>query len=183
MPLRFSSQIPTVTLGKILDLLGSALSTQADVVHADIQAKDQDALKLHKTLLEMYGFLLRWTITAVETKAAQDKPAEAVPAGRGRGKGAKSKATKDDTWDASAQLETALDRISKVLRLELGRIFVTTSERDTFIGLLTKPVYHILENPARIKITTLRKHSFRVLGMAVRNHGHAYSKSMSHLWS
>jgi condensin complex subunit 1 len=180
--LKFSAHIPAATLGKILDLVGSALATQADVVNADIQAQDQDALKLHKTLLEMYGFLLRWTISAVESREAQEKPTASVPAARGRAKGAKSKAVKDSVWDASAQLEAALDRISKVLRLELSRIFVTTSERDTFIGLLTKPVYHILENSektARIKNAAIRNHSFRVLAMAVRNHGHAYSKFLS----
>lgn len=177
--LRFSSHIPPATLGKILDLVSSVLSGQVDQIHADIQASDQDALQMHKTLLEMYGFLLRWTISAVESREAQETPTTSAPAARGRGKGAKSKATKDSTWDASAQLEAALDRISQVLRLDLGRIFVTTSERDTFIGLLTKPVYHILENSektGRIKNAAIRSHSFRVLGMAVKRHGHAYSR-------
>ncbi|KAK7184717.1 condensin complex subunit 1 [Paraphaeosphaeria sporulosa] len=179
--LKFSAHIPAVTLGKVLDLVGSALAAQVDVVHADIQAQDQDALKLHKTLLEMYGFLLRWTISAVESREALEKPTASAPAARGK-KGAKSKTAKDGVWDASAQLEAALDRISKVLRLELGRIFVTTSERDTFIGLLTKPIYHILENSektGRIKNTAIRNHSFRVLAMAVRNHGHAYNAQIS----
>ncbi|KAJ4346575.1 condensin complex non-SMC subunit Cnd1 [Didymosphaeria variabile] len=180
--LKFSTQIPAATLGKILDLVGSALATYAPVVHADIEAQDQDALKLHKKLLEMYGFLLRWTISAVETREAQEKPTASAPAARGRGKGAKSKAAKVGTWDASAQLEAALNRISTVLRLDLGRIFVTTSERDTFIGLLTKPVYHMLENSektGRIKNNAIRNHSFRILAMAVRNHGHAYNAQIS----
>jgi condensin complex subunit 1 len=64
-----------------------------------------------------------------------------------------------------------------VLRLKLGRIFVTTSERDTFIGLFTKPVYHILENEARVKNSAIRNHCFRVLCIAVKHHGHAYSGS------
>lgn len=177
---RYSSQIPPATLGKILDLIVSALSTQADIVHADIESEEQDALPHHKQILEMYGFLLRWTISAVETRALE-KSASA-PAARGRGKGAKSKsgASKDGTWDASAQLETALDRMSKVLRLKLGRIFVTTSERDTFIGLFTKPVYYILENEARVKSTAIRMHCFRVLCIAIKHHGHAYSRSECH---
>ena len=172
---RHSSQIPPAILSKILDLITSALSTQADIIHADLEAEDQDAIPHHKNLLEMYGFLLRWTISAVETRALE-KSASA-PAARGRGKAAKPKsgAGKDVVWDASAQLETALDRMSKVLRLKLGRIFVTTSERDTFIGLFTKPVYHILENEARVKNNAIRNHCFRVLCFAVKSHGHAYS--------
>jgi condensin complex subunit 1 len=172
---RSSSQIPPVTLSKILDLIVSALSTQADVIHADLEAEEQDAIPYHKNILEMYGFLLRWTISAIETRALE-KSASA-PAARGRGKGAKSKTgvSKDGSWDASAQLEAALDRMSKVLKLKLGRIFVTTSERDTFIGLFTKPVYHILENETRVKSNSIRNHCFRVLCIAVKHHGHAYS--------
>jgi condensin complex subunit 1 len=162
---RSSSQIPPVTLSKILDLIVSALATQADVIHADLEAEEQDAIPHHKNILEMYGFLLRWTISAIETRALE-KSASA-PAARGRGKGAKSKTgvSKDGSWDAS----------SKVLKLKLGRIFVTTSERDTFIGLFTKPVYHILENEARVKSNSIRNHCFRVLCIAVKHHGHAYS--------
>lgn len=177
--LRFSSYIPPTVLGKILDLVSSALSGQIDAIHADIQSADQDALQMHKTVMEMYAFLLRWTISAVESREGQDVPSASAPAARGRGKSAKAKATKDGAWDATAQLEAALDRISQVLRLDLGRIFVTTSERDTFIGLLTKPIYHILENSektGRIKNQAIRSHSFRVLGMAIKRHGHAYSR-------
>lgn len=174
---RFSSQIPPTILSKILDLIVSALSTQADIIHADLETEEQDAIPHHKNILEMYGFLLRWTISAVETRALE-KSASA-PAARGRGKGTKAKAgvAKDGSWDASAQLETALDRMSKVLRLKLGRIFVTTSELDMFIGLITKPVYHILENEARVKSKAIRDHCFRVLCFAVKRHGHAYSGS------
>lgn len=174
---RSSSQIPPAALSKILDLIGSALATQADIIHADLESEEQDAIPYHKNILEMYGFLLRWTISAVETRALE-KSASA-PA-RGKAKGAKSKTgAKDGTWDASAGLETALDRMSKVLRLKLGRIFVTTSERDTFISLFTKPVYHILENEARVKSNAIRNHCFRVLCIAVKHHGHAYSE-LSH---
>lgn len=177
--LRFSALIPAATLGKILDLVSSALASQIGAINADIQAQDQDALTLHKKLLEMYGFLFRWTISAVETRDAQEKPTASAPAARGRAKGAKSKASKDGTWDASAQLEAALDKIGKLLyHVDTGRIFVTTSERDTFIGLLTKPVYHIWENSektGRIKNKAIRDHSFKVVGLAVKSHGHAYS--------
>ncbi|KAF2631720.1 hypothetical protein BU25DRAFT_488280 [Macroventuria anomochaeta] len=177
--LKNSSQIPPTALGKILDLIVSALSTQADIAHADLEAEEQGAIPHHKNLLEMYAFLLRWTISAVETRALE-KSASA-PAARGRGKTGKSKSgtSKDGTWDAAAQLETALDRVSKVLKLKLSRIFVTTSERDTFIGLFTKPVYHILENEARVKNNAIRNHCFRVLCISVKHHGHAYTAQTS----
>ncbi|KAI8938998.1 hypothetical protein NX059_004842 [Plenodomus lindquistii] len=176
--LKFSSQIPPTILSKILDLLVSALSTQADVVHADLEAEEQDVIPHHKNILEMYAFLLRWTISAVENRA-MEKSASAPARGRGKVTKAKSGVSKDGVWDASFQLETALDRMAKVLKLKLGRIFVTTSELDTFIGLMTKPVYHILENETRVKNKAIRDHCFRVLCFAVKRHGHAYTAQTS----
>ncbi|KAF2795451.1 hypothetical protein K505DRAFT_302034 [Melanomma pulvis-pyrius CBS 109.77] len=171
--LKNSSQIPLATLSKILDLLVSAVSAQADIIHSDLEVDEQETLQQHKQILEIYGFLLQWTISAVETRALEKSASE--PA-KGRGKGAKSKTgpNKDGHWDSSAQLETALDKMSKVLKLKLARIFVTTSERDTFVGLFTKPVYYVLENEARVKNTAIRMHCFRVLCIAVKHHGHAF---------
>jgi condensin complex subunit 1 len=171
---RSSAQIPLSSLSKILDLLTSALSAEADLAHADLEANEEETMPHHKQLLDMYAFLMQWTISAVETRALE-KPATATT--KGRGKGAKSKAgSKDDNWDSSDQLERALDVISKVLKLKLARIFVTTSERDTFIGLFTKPVYHVLENEARVKKTSIKMHCFRVLCIAVKHHGHAFGR-------
>lgn len=172
---RISSQIPLTTLSKILDLLTSALSAQADITHTDLEADDQDTIPQHKELLEIYAFLLQWTISAVETRALE-KSASAPAKGRGKGAKAKAGAAKDGSWDSSGQLEKALDIMSKVLKLKLARIFVTTSERDNFITLFTKPVYHILENEARVKSNAIRMHCFRVLCIAVKHHGHAFGR-------
>jgi condensin complex subunit 1 len=172
---RNSSQIPLATLSKILDLLVSAVSAQADIIHSDLEVEEQETLQHHKQILELYGFLLQWTISAVETRALEKTAAEPAKA-RGKGAKAKTGANKDGNWDSSAQLETALDKMSKVLKLKLARIFVTTSERDTFIGLFTKPVYYILENEARVKNTAIRMHCFRVLCISVKHHGHAFGR-------
>lgn len=172
---RSSSLLPTHSLSKILDLITSGLSTEADNVHNDIETEEQDALRHHKQVLEMYAFLLLWSISVVEVKAAE-KPAGAMTSkGRGVGKGGKAKAgAKDGSWDSTAQLQTALDTMCKVLRLKFGKIFMTTSERDTFVGLFTRSVYLILENEQRIKNTALRMHAFKVLCVAVKHHGQAY---------
>ena len=172
---RTSSQVPPTTLSKILDLIVSALSTQADIAHADLESDEQEALQHHKQLLEVLGFLLQWTISAVETRAAE-KSASAPARGRGKGAKAKAGANKDANWDASAQLQTALDIMSKVLKLRLSRIFLTTSERDTFVSLFTRPVYLILESETRVKNTAIRMHCFRVLCIAVKHHGHAFGR-------
>lgn len=174
---RSVSVLPGHSLSKILDLIISGLSLEAEIIHNDSETEEQETVRHHKQLLEMYGFLLQWCISAVEVKAAE-KPANAPPArGRGGGKGAKSKNnTKDAAWDTTAQLQTALETMSKVMRVKLAKIFMTTSERDTFVGLFTRSVYLILESEQRLKNTALRMHAFKVLCIAVKHHGHAFGE-------
>jgi condensin complex subunit 1 len=171
--------LPTHALSKIFDLIMSGLAAEADTINSDLENPDeQETIAHHKTLLEVYGYLLQWAIACVETKAAEKS--STAPAARARGKGAKSKAAaskdKDGSWDSAAQLQSALDVMSKVLKLKLGKIFLTTSERDTFIGLLTRPVYMILESEQRVKNTAIRMHAFKVLCIAVKHHGHGYGR-------
>ncbi|KAH0845504.1 hypothetical protein AYO21_09600 [Fonsecaea monophora] len=175
--LKHSSVLSTQTLGKILNLIVSGLSTTADVANHDIENDEQETLPQHKRLLEMYAFLLQWSISAVEAKA-QEK-SSAAPARRG-GKGAKSKsATKDNAWDSSSQIQSAMDVMCRVMKLKLNRIFQTTSDRDTFINLFTRSVYMIMESEARVKITAVRMFCFKVLCVAVKHHGHALGAQTS----
>lgn len=172
---RYSSALPTHTLSKIFDLIISGLSAEADVIHNDLETDEQELVAHHKQLLEIFGFLLQWTIAAVETKAAEKSTS--APVARGRGKASKAKASaKNENWDSSAQLQTALDTMCKVLKLKLSKIFLTTSERDTFISLFTRPVYMVLESEQRVKNTAIRMHAFKVLCIAVKHHGHGYGK-------
>ena len=173
---RYTSFLPTHALSKVFDLVMSGLSAEADAVHNDIDSPDeQDSIHHHKKLLEIYGFLLQWTIAAVETKAAEKST---TAPSRGRGKAKKTTAKdKDGAWDSASQLQAALDIMCKVLKLKLSKIFLTTSERDTFIGLLTRPVYMVLESEQRVKTTTIRMHCFKVLCIAVKHHGHGYGWS------
>jgi len=175
---RTSSLIPPTSLSKILDLVVSSIGIETDAAHVDIEAEEQDSIEHHKYILEVHAFLLQWAIAAIETKAAE-KSASA-PAARGRGSGktgkAKASANKDANWDPTSQLQTALDVMSKVLKLKLNRVFVTTSERDTFISLFTRPMYLLLENEIRIKNAAIKNHVFRVVCIAVKHHGHAFGK-------
>ncbi|KAL6887950.1 condensin complex component cnd1 [Trichoderma evansii] len=175
--LKYTPYLPAHALSKIFDLVMSGLSAETDAVHNDIESPDeQESVPHHKQLLEIYGFLIQWTIAAVETKAAEKS--SAAPVARGRGKPKKA-SQRDDAWDSAAQLQGALEVMCKTLKLKLSRIFLTTSERDTFIGLLTRPVYMILENEQRVKTTTIRMHCFKVLCIAVKHHGHGYAAQIN----
>jgi condensin complex subunit 1 len=173
---RQTSFIPPASLGRVFDLIISSLGAEAEIVHHE-EVEGETETGTHKQILETLAFLLQWCIAAVETKCAEK---HAAPA-RGKGaKGTKGKATqKDGSWDPSAQLQTALDTMAKVMKLKLAKIFVTTSERDTFISLFTRPTYQILESETRVKSTAIRMHAFKVLCVAVKHHGHAYGAQMS----
>ncbi|CAK7270408.1 condensin complex non-SMC subunit Cnd1 [Sporothrix epigloea] len=181
--LKYTSFLPIHALSKVFDLITSGLSSEADAINHDLEAGEHDLIAHHKNLLEIYGFLLQWTVSAVETRAAEKS--SSAPASRSSAKARGKKAAagtvseSDSSWDSSAQLQTTLDTMCKVLRLKLGKIFLTTSERDTFIGLLTRPVYLILESEQRVKMTPIRMHAFKVLCMAVKHHGHAYAAQIS----
>jgi condensin complex subunit 1 len=171
---RSTALLPSPTLSKILDLIVSGLSIEADIIHNDFEADEQEVVQHHKPLLEMYGFLLQWAVSTVETKAAE-KSANTAPARRGAGKGAKSKTSaKDGVWDSTNHLQAALDVMCKVLKLKLGKVFMTTSERDTFVGLFTRSIYLIFESEQRTKSTAIRMHAYKVLCIAVKHHGHAF---------
>ncbi|PLN77972.1 condensin complex component cnd1 [Aspergillus taichungensis] len=175
--LKYSSFLPTRSLSKLLDLIVSGLSVEADTIHTDLESDEQDVVQQHKQLLEMYGFLLQWALSAVEVKAAE-KPAEAAPARRGAGK-SRSKMAKDGHWDWTTQIQISMETMCKVMKLKLGKIFMTTSDRDTFINLFTRSVYLILESEQRVKNMTIRMHAFKVLCIAVKHHGHAFGAQTS----
>lgn len=170
---RSSSVLPAHGLGQVLDVVVSGLSAEADVVNNELEVEEGE-LSHHKVILEIYAFLLQWTIASIETKAAE-KPASAPARGRG-GKGTKAKATGKDNWDSAQPVQGALDVMSKVLKLRLARIFTTTAERDTFINLFTRAVYLVLESEGRVKSVPMRMHAFKVLCIAVKHHGHAYGR-------
>ncbi|UKZ75654.1 hypothetical protein TrVFT333_003344 [Trichoderma virens FT-333] len=175
--LKYTPYIPAHILSKVFDLVMSGLSAEADAVHSDIESpEEQESVAHHKQLLEIYGFLIQWTIAAVETKTAEKS--STAPVARGRGKPKKA-SQREDTWDSASQLQVALEIMCKTLKLKLSKIFMTTSERDTFISLLTRPVYMILENEQRVKTTTIRMHCFKVLCIAVKHHGHGYAAQIN----
>ncbi|KAL4757390.1 condensin subunit YCS4 [Aspergillus foveolatus] len=176
--LKYSNFLPTKSLSKLLDLIVSGLSVEADIIHGDLESDEQDNIQPHKELLEMYGFILQWALSAVELKAAE-KPAEAVPVRRGTGKSGRPKSTKDSNWDGTAQIQVAMETMCKVMKLKLSKIFLTTSDRDTFINLFTRSSYLILENEQRVKSMAIRMHAFKVLCIAVKHHGHGFGAQTS----
>ncbi|EEP82109.1 conserved hypothetical protein [Uncinocarpus reesii 1704] len=175
---RFTAVLPTQILSKVLDLIVSGLAVEADIVHNDLESDESDVISHHKQLLELYAFLLQWALSAVEAKMAE-KPAASAPARRGPGKARSKSAAQEKTWDSVTQLQIAMEVMCKVLKLKLGKIFMTTSDRDTFVSLFTRSIYLILESEQRVKTMSIRMHAFKVLCIAVKHHGHAFGAQTS----
>ncbi|GAB1205698.1 hypothetical protein APSETT445_004377 [Aspergillus pseudonomiae] len=174
-----SLQFLLKSLSKLLDLIVSGLSVEADIIHGDLESDEPDGVQHHKHLLEMYGFLLQWALSAVEVKAAE-RPADAAPARRGVGKSGRSKASmREGHWDWTAQIQISMETMCKVMKLKLSKIFLTTPDRDTFVNLFTRSIYLILESEQRVKSMTIRMHAFKVLCIAVKHHGHAFGAQTS----
>ncbi|KAI1943391.1 condensin complex non-SMC subunit Cnd1 [Ophidiomyces ophidiicola] len=177
--LKSCSVLSTQSLSKILDLIVSGLAVEADAAHNDLESDETDLIPHHKQLLEMYAFLLQWAVSSVEAKIAE-KPASTASARRGAGKSSKSKpGAKETTWDSGAQLQIAMETMCKVLKLKLSKIFMTTSDRDTFVNLFTRSIYLVLESEQRVKSMNIRMHAFKVLCIAVKHHGHGFGAQTS----
>ncbi|QQK47806.1 Condensin complex subunit 1 [Penicillium digitatum] len=174
--LKHATLLPAKYLSKLLDLVVSGLSVEADVIHGDLESDEQDAIQHHKQLLEMYGFLLQWALSAVEVKAAE-KPTEVAPVRRGGPKSKKS--ANSSQWDWTPQIQISMETMCKVMKLKLGRIFLTTSDRDTFVTLFTRTIYLVLESEQRVKSMAIRMHAFKVLCIAVKHHGQAFGAQTS----
>ncbi|RPA79150.1 condensin [Ascobolus immersus RN42] len=175
--LKLFPHLPPKTVSKVFDLIASGLAAEADSVHRDIEEDEQSMFRHHKEVLEQYGFLLQWGITALEARAHEKTVGTTVA--KGRGKGAKAKAAAAKPWDPVDQVKQALDIMAKTLRVKLQRIFVTSSERDTVISLFTRPSYLILESEQRVKNQDIRMRVFKVLCLAVKHHGHAFGAQTS----
>jgi condensin complex subunit 1 len=172
---RQSPYIPPNSLAKVFHLLISGLGAEAEIIHHEEQDGEVEVAQ-QKYVLQAFAFLLQWCIAAIEAKNVES----AAGAARSKGKATKAKAAhKDGGWDPSAQIQTALETMTKVMKLKLSRVFVTTSERDAFIGLFTRSTYLLLENEARVKSTAMRMYTFKVLCVAIKHHGHAFSAQTS----
>ncbi|KAF8476965.1 condensin complex subunit 1 [Kalaharituber pfeilii] len=175
--LKLFPTLPTFAVAKVFDLIISGLSSEAEVAHQDVEADEQEALPQHRELLEMYGFLLQWAVQATENLTAEKSASAPVTKGR---KGSKAKTPNNkQAFDSSTQLLSALETMVKVFKLKLQRIFVTTSERDSFVQLFTRPSYVVMESEQRVKSSPIRMHVWKVLCMAVKHHGHGFGAQTS----
>ncbi|KAH9074289.1 non-SMC mitotic condensation complex subunit 1-domain-containing protein [Lactarius deliciosus] len=178
--LKYADAVPGILMSKLLDVITSGFAAEVDAAAQDIDHEDQQTCAAHKGPIEMYAFLLNWSARSAEkvNGPVEDAPAAAAPAKSRKGRGGKAAqpraAAKNRApeWSWKDQIVPMLTLISKVLKLKTSKIWTASGERDTFIGCLTAPAYHITENEQYMKSQPIKLGIYKVICLAVKHHGH-----------
>jgi non-SMC mitotic condensation complex subunit 1, N-term len=57
-------------LARLLDIVLSAFRHEVKATADDIEANEKESFATHKTVLEMYGFIVHWYLITIEDKAS-----------------------------------------------------------------------------------------------------------------
>ncbi|ODV80157.1 uncharacterized protein CANTADRAFT_50416 [Suhomyces tanzawaensis NRRL Y-17324] len=146
-------------------LITSSFNTIAFQFHNIVESGDFiDSLDQIKATLEKYGYL---TFVLAKLLSKEEHQHQS-----GRKLTSSSQAVAK--WKSNCvQVEDCLIAITTVLKIDLGKIFITTPERDLFIELFTRPIMNLMESPERMKMATIKGLIFQILSVSVKFHGHA----------
>lgn len=127
-----------------------------------------------KRHLEEYGYLIQVLLTFL-----QDELHKVSSQSTNLNRSAKN--SKNDSANVELfkrdcnQMENLFESITKLLEINLSKIFQTTPEKDLFISLFTRPLFVLLEIEPVTKVSSLKMFIQRILAMCVKNHGQSSS--------
>lgn len=172
-----SPNITATILTKTLDQITSSLVTHANVV-INMPYDDMDAPLVHKTPLEMWAFLLQWFVIVAEKGAGKGDETRAVTT---KAKTSKSKkaASVPSTFVWADYIPYTLTAMHKTLKVPTQRIWRSSSERESFVSCFTKPAYQLAETEVYLKNQDIKLGIYKVICLAVKNHGHAFGAQTS----
>ncbi|CDZ96307.1 mitotic chromosome condensation-related protein [Phaffia rhodozyma] len=177
--LKYQIQLTSIVRSKLLDIILSALQSEIEAATRSLASNDPSAHLEHKTPLEMYAFLLQWFMSGAEKAAGKEDENNTASGKKKRGGKVTSSGKKGEKWSWEAQLPNTLDFMRKALRMNTERIWTTTQERDAYINCFTRPVYHIAENEAYMKIPEIKMGMYKVICFSVKFHGHSFGAQTS----
>lgn len=142
-------------------LVTSSFGAVSHQCNAAISSGDfVDSVDQFRASLERYGYLMFVLLTFLGKE-------DYGSSGKGRQPQNSAK------WKANClQIEEALDAVAAALRVDLSKIFTTTPEKNAFVELFMRPVFHLMESPERMKITNVKLLMFKDIALAVKFHGH-----------
>ncbi|KAJ3146459.1 Condensin complex subunit [Geranomyces michiganensis] len=138
---------------KFTDLLLSVFVEQIKAVESDLEENAQHNFEQDRAALQMYTFCWHWLIEVAENRWKNDrKESEKTAALTGKPKARATKANQGKgTWDWPLQKVQALNTAAKVMALDLNRIVIASSDRDTLLSMVTKSVSLLLEDSDALK--------------------------------
>ncbi|KAJ3344814.1 Condensin complex subunit [Entophlyctis luteolus] len=176
--IRYFTLLPPVGMSKLVDILAECFKKFLSFAAEEAMSRDGDTnLESCRAVIETYGFFIHCLIEAAESKARQEKSSQ-LPKKAAETKG-KSKAKFDNeagNWES--QKRQLLDVLASALKADIHKFILSGPERDTFVGMITKSVSLILEDPDSAKTATVRNASFAILGIAAKKYDSGPSKSV-----
>ncbi|XP_078041894.1 CAP-D2 condensin subunit [Augochlora pura] len=130
------------------------------------QLQEEDRIKF-LNITKMLVYLFSWFICYINDeigKAVVDK----LP--RFNKKKKLTRTDMEEEWDTSK--EKALEYIFRLLHLPLHRLWKPPIVEDTFVILLTKVCYKILEQCTEAKQNNIRQTIFEILGISIKRYNH-----------
>ncbi|KAI8587881.1 non-SMC mitotic condensation complex subunit 1-domain-containing protein [Geranomyces variabilis] len=143
---------------KFTDLLLSVFVEQTKAVEGDLEENAQHNFEQDRAALQMYTFCWHWLIEVAENRWKGDRKEEektAALTGKPKARTTKAKQGKG-TWGWPMQKVQALNTVAKVIELDLNRIVIASSDRDTLLSMVTKSVSLLLEDPDALKDDLLK---------------------------
>ncbi|KNC98205.1 condensin subunit YCS4 [Spizellomyces punctatus DAOM BR117] len=158
------------TTHKFVDLLLSVFADQMRSVETDIEENAQHNFEQDKSTLLMYTFCWHWLLEMAENrwksiKKQNDKAATLT--GKPKGRTAKGKREDAGGWDWGSQKLHALQNAMKLLDLDLNRIIIALSDRESLINMINKSVSLILEDPEAVKEDAMKSCCIDILALCV----------------
>ncbi|KZT37014.1 hypothetical protein SISSUDRAFT_988305 [Sistotremastrum suecicum HHB10207 ss-3] len=172
--LKYADHLAGNVLSGLLDSITSALQAELDATTRDIDTDASEAIPHHREPMEKFAFLLLWFVIVAERNTSASDVVEKPK----KGKGSRKKARTEE-WNWEDQIPATLGLISKVLRLKTHRIWITSTERDTFINCLTRPAYVVSESEQHMKVQNIKLSMYKVVCLAVKHHAHSLLAQIS----
>lgn len=138
--------------------------TSEQCAHSMADNDFADLIDNYKACLERYSYMLYVILTYLSKEDFSHLSAT-------RGKPTNSQSA--SKWKSNcSQVVDGLDAISGALKLDLARIFITTSERDLLMELFCRPIFNLMESPERMKVANIRHLMFQDISILVKHHAY-----------
>lgn len=155
-------QLPNARQKQLTYLVSSSFTAVCIHCRNAIDSGDfVDSAELIKQQMERYGYLL---FVVLSFLGKEDFP--------GTGSGVSSYKQKQGSakWKSNCALvEEVLDAVIVCFKLPLSRLFVTTPERNLYLDMFIRTIFHLMELPERMKSNNTKVLMFRAICESVIN--------------